>query len=122
MQRMGSAMLVVLLCTTAWLLAAPGSAAAEDSVFLVLTRNQPRNIDPAVGADNPTRKIHAGVYEPLIDHKLGTADATNLEGVLAKSWKVSPDGLTYTFALRENVKFHDGSILSAEDVKLRWSG
>ena len=71
-----------------------------------------------MGADNPTRKIHAGVYEPLIDHKLGTADATNLEGVLAKSWKVSPDGLTYTFALRENVKFHDGSTLSAEDVKL----
>ncbi len=118
MRRVGSAMLVVLLCATAWLLGAPGSAAAEESVFLILTRNQPRNIDPAVGADNPTRKIHAGVYEPLIDHKLGTADATNLEGALAKSWKVSPDGLTYAFTLRENVKFHDGSTLSAEDVKV----
>ena len=102
----------------ALLLATFASSWAQDGTFLVLTRNQPRTIDPAIGADNPTRKVHVGVYEPLIDHKLGTADVANLEGVLAKSWKVSADGLTYTFALRENVKFHDGSTLSAEDVKV----
>ncbi|WP_326608860.1 ABC transporter substrate-binding protein [Streptomyces scopuliridis] len=35
---------------------------------------------------------------------------------LAKSWKVSDDQLTYTFALREGVKFHDGTTLSSADV------
>src|SRR5882672_2803934 len=35
---------------------------------------------------------------------------------LAKSWQISVDGLTYTFALREGVKFHDGAPLTAEDV------
>jgi len=118
MRRVGGAVLVILLCASAWLLATPDLVTAEESVFLVLTRNQPRTIDPAIGADNPTRKVYAGVYEPLIDHRLGTADPTNLEGALAKSWKVSADGMTYTFALRENVKFHDGSTLSADDVKL----
>src|SRR5499433_3781757 len=35
---------------------------------------------------------------------------------LAKSWTISQDGLTYTFSLREGVKFHDGAPLTAEDV------
>src|SRR5712691_6625965 len=35
---------------------------------------------------------------------------------LAKSWTIAADGLTYTFSLREGVKFHDGALLTAEDV------
>ncbi|MBI2752661.1 MAG: ABC transporter substrate-binding protein [Betaproteobacteria bacterium] len=36
---------------------------------------------------------------------------------IAESWTVSPDGLTYTFKIRSDVKFHDGSNLTARDVK-----
>jgi len=46
-------------------------------------------------------------------------DPTNWDKVipdLAKSWKISENGLTYTFSLREGVKFHDGAPLTAEDV------
>ena len=43
----------------------------------------------------------------------------NLEpvyGDLAQSWTVSPDGLTYTFTLKNNIKWHDGTAFSADDV------
>ena len=41
----------------------------------------------------------------------------DVKGDLAESWQVSPDGLTYTFRLRPNVVFHDGTPLTATDVK-----
>jgi peptide/nickel transport system substrate-binding protein len=41
----------------------------------------------------------------------------NVIGDVAESWTISPDGLTYQFKLRDNVRFHDGSPLTARDVK-----
>jgi peptide/nickel transport system substrate-binding protein len=38
-------------------------------------------------------------------------------GKVGKEWEISPDGLTYTIKLHEDVKFHDGSTLTSEDVK-----
>jgi len=38
-------------------------------------------------------------------------------GDLATEWKISPDGLTYTFKVRQGVKFHDGSPLTTTDIK-----
>lgn len=46
-----------------------------------------------------------------------TVDGLNVEPSLAKSWDISSDGKTYTFHLRQGVKFHDGSELTADDVK-----
>jgi len=44
----------------------------------------------------------------------------NVKGDLAQSWTVSPDGMTYEFKLRPNVKFHDGSALTSNDVRVSY--
>src|SRR5499433_2558132 len=59
-----------------------------------------------------------GPQAPMYD-LLVQVDPVNWDRVipdLAKSWTISEDGLTYTFYLREGVKFHDGAPLTAEDV------
>lgn len=52
------------------------------------------------------------IYEPLVRH---TKDG--IKPLLAKSWEISDDGKTYTFHLRDDVKFHDGTPFNAEAVK-----
>ncbi len=41
----------------------------------------------------------------------------NVIGDVASEWKISPDALTYTFKIRPDIRFHDGSPLTAADVK-----
>jgi len=58
----------------------------------------------------------ANVYEQLLRvNPPGSAD--QYTPLLAKSWEVSEDGLSYTFNLRAGVKFHDGEAMNAEAVK-----
>ena len=49
--------------------------------------------------------------------KTDAANYPNIIGDIAERWQVSDDGLRYTFTLRDNVRFHDGTILTSEDVK-----
>ena len=44
-------------------------------------------------------------------------EKSKIVGDLAKSWTITPDGLTYTFTLHDGIKFHDGSPLTSADIK-----
>lgn len=70
-------------------------------------------LDPAVIYDL-TSRIIALIYEGLVTLK---EDTTEIVPALAESWEISDDGLAYTFHLRQGVKFHDGTPLTAEAVK-----
>lgn len=87
------------------------TATAGDRVLRV-TFSWPTFIDPAVGSDFSSSTSLANLYDTLV--------FPNAEGGvdpwLAESWDVSDDGLTWTFNLRQDVTFHDGSDLTASDV------
>ena len=74
----------------------------------------PRGLDPALIDDGESSKPICQMYEGLL--KYGDSN-TEVEPCLAESWEVSEDGLTYTFKLRQGVKFHDGTDFNAEAVK-----
>ena len=54
------------------------------------------------------------IFSQLVDRD---TDAVTIHPDVATSWDISDDGLTYTFHLRDDVRFHDGEQLTAEDVK-----
>ncbi|HEV8438330.1 MAG TPA: ABC transporter substrate-binding protein [Methylomirabilota bacterium] len=80
----------------------------------------------AIGADAPSLDIHqestfaalqpvAPLYSTLL--QIDPYNYPNVIGDAASEWKISPDGLTYTFKIRPGIRFHDGSPLTAADVK-----
>jgi len=84
---------------------------APASTTLVFARGaDSQKLDPADVDDGESIKVLANVCEGLVRFKTGTAE---IEPCLATSWTISPDGQTYTFKLRQNVRFHDGTPLDA---------
>jgi peptide/nickel transport system substrate-binding protein len=72
-----------------------------------------RYYNPIMGTDGRSALVVSMVYDDLVSYD----EDMNIAPWLAKSWTVSEDGLTVTFNLVENAKWHDGEPLTAEDVK-----
>jgi peptide/nickel transport system substrate-binding protein/oligopeptide transport system substrate-binding protein len=71
----------------------------------------PKTLDPALSIDTYADTVTQQVFDGLIQFDKDL----NVIPAIAKSWKISPDGLTYTFYLREGVKFHNGREVTADD-------
>jgi peptide/nickel transport system substrate-binding protein len=86
----------------------------KDALTVVFQANQ-GTLDPHFAATNQEMLIIRNVYNALLKYK---PDSVELTGDLATSWDVSPDGLTYTFKLRQDVDWHKGfGHFTANDVK-----
>ena len=95
-------------------LALPGAALAQQTDLTVGLQLEPPNLDPTAGAAGA---IDSVVYANLFEGLTRYAPDGSVVPALAESWDVSEDGLTYTFHLRPDVRFHDGTAMDAEDVK-----
>lgn len=73
-------------------------------------------LDPEVTTYAVTNKININVFDPLVWQ---APDLSFVPG-LAESWEVAPDGKSYTFHLRQDAKFHDGTPVNAEACKFSW--
>jgi peptide/nickel transport system substrate-binding protein len=100
-------------------LAAPAVSLQDGGKTLVVALPQATvQLDPALAGANGYGDIiplHDNLTEGLTRFKLGSAD---VEPALAESWEASADGLTWTFHLRPNVTFHDGTPFDAKAVEL----
>jgi peptide/nickel transport system substrate-binding protein len=94
-------------------LATPGAQAQQkDSLTIGLTL-EPPHLDPTAGAAAAIDEI---VYANLFEGLTRIDENGAVQPQLAESWDVSGDGLVYTFALKDGVKFHDGTDFDADDV------
>ncbi|MBO9541648.1 ABC transporter substrate-binding protein [bacterium] len=72
-------------------------------------------LDPADINEAESATVTENLFNGLVRFK---QDSTEIEPALATHWEISPDGKTYTFHLREGVRFHDGTPFDARAVKI----
>src|SRR2546422_2560064 len=99
--------------------AIPAAVQAETprrgGVLLATIAADAPSLDPHQEQTFATIELVAPCYSTLL--QFDPYNYPKIIGDVATEWKVAPDGLTYTFKLRHGIRFHDGSPLTAADVK-----
>lgn len=85
----------------------------DNGRLIIGVHYEPSGVDPHINAAELGLQMTMGVFDTLV-HR--TPSGEYLPG-LAKSWQILPDGTAYTFRLRKDVKFHDGTPFDATAVK-----
>jgi peptide/nickel transport system substrate-binding protein len=88
----------------------PGKPATGDAL-VVGSIGEPSTLLPLLASDSSSHDVAGHVYNGLVRYDRNL----RLEGDLARSWDVSPDGLTITFHLRKGVTWHDGEEFTSRD-------
>jgi len=118
---------VVFVLALAVLAPGPGARGAgapprNPDTLVILTYGDPQSLDPAYAYDTASDGVFwPGIYETLVTYdgsvlskyvpRLATTVPTLANGLITK------DGLTYTFPIRQGVRFHDGTVMTPEDVR-----
>ena len=112
--RAGRSPLAALLLGSAFAAGLALPANADDKIFRMPYFADIGSFDPDNAFEVGGLGAVNGIYEGLVEYKPGS---TEIVGLLADSWDVSDDQLTYTFHLADGVTFHDGTPMDAAAVK-----
>ncbi|TJY42894.1 peptide ABC transporter substrate-binding protein [Cohnella pontilimi] len=89
---------------------------AADQVFRLNLHSEPPTLDPGMAQDNVSGTVLNAIMEGLT-----TVDENGKVGSgMAKEWKISDDSLTYTFTLRDDIKWNTGEPVTAHDFEFSW--
>ncbi len=92
----------------------PDPDAKNGGAIIITYQDDVATLDPSICNDWQNWSMIKSLFDGLMDYKPGT---TELVPDLAESYEISEDGQTFTFKLRQGVKFHNGREMNAEDVK-----
>jgi peptide/nickel transport system substrate-binding protein len=125
MKKQHDLLFVVLMLSLSLILSAcagigtekdPNAGTAKQLVVAI--SSEPTSMDGTQAADFNTVRACGSLFNQLIRFKDGN---TEIEPDLATSWEISDDGLSYTFHLRQGVKFHDGTEFNADAVEFNYN-
>jgi peptide/nickel transport system substrate-binding protein len=120
--------LVVCLCTAMSVASAPtpqpvnqgeelarieGATGRYGGHLVVGQRSEPKTLNPVTSTDAISREVIGRIHSDLIEINRASQKT---EPALAKSWRMSPDGRTFTLKLRKGIRFSDGHPFDADDV------
>jgi peptide/nickel transport system substrate-binding protein/oligopeptide transport system substrate-binding protein len=124
MKRVSTAAMAVLGVGTILLSACGNSVSQTEGqpvsggTLTVSFKDDLKTLDPAIGYDTDSWSIERAIYNGLLDYKGFT---TQLQpDIAAEMPKISADGKTYTFKIRQGVKFSNGRAVTADDFKYSW--
>jgi peptide/nickel transport system substrate-binding protein len=117
----------LLMAVAAWAGGSVGAAEAPKDTLVIVSEMGPNSLDTMVPtANDHSRMVVWQAYDRLVSHGEKTLadgtisyDAKVVTPELAESWEISDDKKTYIFHLRKGATFHDGTPVTAADVK--WS-
>jgi peptide/nickel transport system substrate-binding protein len=117
MERFGR-LAIALLALSTVIGSAPAIGTEVSRTLRVAYTDDVATLDPDDGIIMYGLDLLRVVYQGLVQYRPGSTD---IEGWLARSWTVSPDGRTYRFTLRDGVTFDDRHAMTAADVLASFS-
>jgi peptide/nickel transport system substrate-binding protein len=117
-QRHGLSIGVVVLLVALVTFGAPRAGAEtprRGGMLLAVIGADPPSLDPHQESTFANIQLVAPLYSTLV--QIDPQNYPKIVGDAAREWRISPDGLTYTFKLHPAIKFHDGSLMTSADVK-----